>query len=47
MFRLIVRRVSTIKDQYYTVLELKPGATEQEIKQAYTRLALLYHPGAV
>lgn len=32
-----------IKD-YYTILELSPSATPDEIKKAYRRLALLYHP---
>ncbi len=29
---------------YYDILGVKPGATEQEIKQAYRRLARQYHP---
>jgi hypothetical protein len=32
-----------VKD-YYTILELPSSATQQEIKKAYHRLALLYHP---
>lgn len=32
-----------LKDHYKT-LELKPYATEQEVKKAYRRLALKYHP---
>ena len=28
----------------YEVLELKPGATDDEIKAAYRRLAKKYHP---
>ena len=32
-----------IKD-YYTILELEPAATQQEIKKAYRKLALQYHP---
>ena len=31
----------------YTILGLQPGATEQEIKQAYRRLAAKYHPDKV
>ena len=29
---------------YYTILELQPSATPEEIKKAYRRLAQLYHP---
>ena len=32
-----------LKD-YYRLLELKPSATQQEIKKAYRKLALQYHP---
>jgi len=28
----------------YDILEIKPNATEADIKKAYYRLALLYHP---
>ena len=28
----------------YEILEIKPNATENEIKKAYHKLALLYHP---
>jgi preprotein translocase subunit Sec63 len=30
---------------YYDALGVKPDATELEIKKAYRRLALIYHPG--
>lgn len=29
---------------YYTILELPPSATPQDVKKAYRRLALKYHP---
>jgi curved DNA-binding protein CbpA len=32
-----------LKD-YYTILEVPPSATLEEVKKAYRRLALLYHP---
>jgi DnaJ-class molecular chaperone with C-terminal Zn finger domain len=32
-----------LKD-YYSILQLPPHATLQEIKQAYRRLAMMYHP---
>jgi hypothetical protein len=31
-------------DRYYQILGLKPGASKQEIKRAYRKLALKYHP---
>lgn len=31
-------------NKYYTLLELNPGASEDEIKKAYKKLALKYHP---
>jgi curved DNA-binding protein CbpA len=33
----------TTKD-YYSILQLKPNATRQEIKKSYRRLALQFHP---
>jgi curved DNA-binding protein CbpA len=30
--------------QYYSILGLKPGANKEEIKRAYRKLALKYHP---
>ncbi len=29
---------------YYDILEIKPGSTDEEIKKAYRRLAQIYHP---
>ena len=31
-------------NKYYTILELNPGASEDEIKKSYKKLALKYHP---
>ncbi len=30
--------------EYYNILGIKPGATEDEIRSAYKRLAIKYHP---
>jgi len=34
----------TVAEQHYRVLELQPGASLEEIKQAYRDLALVWHP---
>ncbi|MEX2597830.1 MAG: TerB family tellurite resistance protein [Salibacteraceae bacterium] len=31
-------------DRYYRILEIEPGASEQEIKSAYRKMAKKYHP---
>jgi len=31
----------------YDVLEIKPSATEEEVKKAYRRMAMKYHPDKV
>jgi hypothetical protein len=31
-------------DKYYNILELKPGCSQDEIKKAYKKLAIKYHP---
>lgn len=33
--------------QYYAVLGLEPGAGEEEIKKAYRKLSMMYHPDKV
>ena len=33
-----------MSSQYLSVLELNPGASEEDIKKAYKKLALKYHP---
>uniref|UniRef100_A0A8C9QN51 DnaJ heat shock protein family (Hsp40) member C5 gamma n=1 Tax=Spermophilus dauricus TaxID=99837 RepID=A0A8C9QN51_SPEDA len=38
------RRLSQTGTSLYAVLELKKGASPEEIKKAYRRLALQYHP---
>ena len=30
--------------EYYKILEINPGASEEQIKSAYKRLAIKYHP---
>jgi curved DNA-binding protein CbpA len=42
-FLTYLRCVLQLKD-YYSILELQPSATGEEIKKAYRRLAHLYHP---
>jgi len=32
------------KKKYYQVLGLSPGATDEEVRKAYHRLAMEYHP---
>ncbi|MBD0342723.1 MAG: J domain-containing protein, partial [Microcoleus sp. Co-bin12] len=34
-------------DQYYKVLELLPGASREEISQAYKDLAFIWHPDRI
>jgi curved DNA-binding protein CbpA len=36
--------LTQINQDHYAVLNIKPGATLKEIKEAYTKLAFLYHP---
>ena len=33
-----------MRHDYYSMLEVTRGASDDEIKRAYRRLALLYHP---
>ena len=45
LLRYVCYRISTkIDGRVYNVLELKKGASEEEIKSAYYRLAKQYHP---
>lgn len=30
--------------KYYQILNVKPNATDQEIKKAYRQLSVVYHP---
>lgn len=32
------------RDKYYSLLEVSPGASPDELKSAFRRLALKYHP---
>ena len=34
-------------DSAYTILEIEPGASDEEVKKAYRRMALKYHPDRV
>ncbi|ORE06261.1 heat shock protein DnaJ, partial [Rhizopus microsporus var. microsporus] len=34
----------TVVKEYYRILEISNNADEQEIKRAYKKLALKYHP---
>lgn len=38
---------ATSLSQAYSILEITPQATEQEIKKAYRKLAIIYHPDKV
>jgi hypothetical protein len=39
-----ILKTKTTADDHYTVLQLESSATENEIKKAYRKIALKYHP---
>lgn len=43
----ILAMFSQAKESAYTVLEIEPSATDDEVKKAYRRLAMKYHPDKV
>ncbi|GMI43768.1 hypothetical protein TrCOL_g4561 [Triparma columacea] len=44
LFISLFKRLTSSDINYYEVLELKPTATQNDVKKAYRRLALLHHP---
>ena len=43
----ILAMFSKAKESAYTILEISPSATDDEVKTAYRRLAMKYHPDKV
>lgn len=43
----ILAMFSQTKESAYTVLEIEPSVTDDEVKKAYRRLAMKYHPDKV
>jgi curved DNA-binding protein CbpA len=43
----MARPAGGVEDDHYRTLRLAPGATRGEVKQAFRRLALRYHPDVV
>ncbi|XP_047074794.1 chaperone protein dnaJ 8, chloroplastic-like [Lolium rigidum] len=41
------RSAGAVEDDHYRTLRLAPGATRREVKKAFHRLALQYHPDVV
>ncbi|WMJ71910.1 J domain-containing protein [Cytophagaceae bacterium ABcell3] len=44
MLKLIGKRVFVMFDQYYNILGLKPGASENQIRKAFKKKAKKFHP---
>jgi len=43
-FRTIIFQIKTEKESLYNILEIKPSASQEEVKKAFYALAKKYHP---